>query len=183
MARPAAAACDDTHPVLDLPCIADHILVVFTHPERTPVAAGDAGGHTLAGRSRLKRGLLTRKKSRHVTSPNLSHTASIADCVHLCQEKGRFEERHVHVIRSTLYNVWGRQKITRKAISHQTSAIRRQLYAPYKHDVLFQGLMSGERNLSRLMAIIRPRAIRVHDAKLMGTIASSQGIVSPQGTS
>src|SRR5919109_3525112 len=78
VARAAAAARHDAHPALDLPGVQDHILVTLPHPERAPVAAGNAGRCTPAGRRGLIGRLLTRKQSRHLILPYLSYALIIA---------------------------------------------------------------------------------------------------------
>src|SRR5256714_15426395 len=77
VARAAAAARHDAHPALNLPGVQDHILVTLPHPERTPVATGNASGCTPAGRRGLIGRLLTRKQTRHLVLPYLSYAFSI----------------------------------------------------------------------------------------------------------
>ena len=77
VARAAAAARHDAHPALNLPGVQDHILVTLPHPERAPVAAGNASRCPPAGRRRLIGRLLTRKQSRHLVLPYLSYAFSI----------------------------------------------------------------------------------------------------------
>ena len=77
VARAAAAARHDAHPALNLPGVQDHILVTLPHPERAPVAAGNASRCTPAGRRGLIGRLLTRKQTRHLVLPYLSYAFSI----------------------------------------------------------------------------------------------------------
>src|SRR5579875_264927 len=89
MARPAAAASDDPHRAIDLPSVANHVLVTLAHPERATVAAGNTSRRPRGGRRRLEGRLLTRRESWHVTSPHLSYTAMIADSYAYVKKRAR----------------------------------------------------------------------------------------------
>ena len=116
VARAAAAARHDAHPALDFPGVQDHILVTLPHPERAPVAAGNASRCTPAGRRGLIGRLLTRKQTRHLVLPYLSYAFSIpATSNYVKKSPGRHAWDGRRVFYSLLPNnapAW--QKITRQ---------------------------------------------------------------------